>query len=538
MYIHLHLLGSMSVPPPPLPRGSPPPFEFTGKPLSEHSLQIYSIISDLKTNLTPRELYTELNQLRIPLMIDVNDLGHAYYGYYWKQGSVASQAQQGSVANQAQQGSKDQIIARIRANKAQQGSVASQAQLGSKDQIIARIRANQANKIKEPFQVPNATAHGDEHHDRVCNVNYAPNNYLMSPDVFAEALRTISPREITSSYYHHRLICHNNFNDFLTHMNQTLKTYFVTPAYAVGPPMNQLLNGIIKCICLRVLSRSAYHYAYIATHELNDNAMKHLLAFYRMTNLIHAWDENSFDQHEKIIHKYDVFKGFITELLNLPYWRLPFLSTHYFTFREVTNDLELVLFDNLYGELAYFTCARFPHCITELKRDISSQDILHSMELQTGVFPHNPEAIVTAGLILLQFLVNRITQDNALSRNTIADYNVARNVLKLTHEHLSDATHPHEYALFNEFVRIVMTPQFTNSETAPPPPPRMDSSPFQALHISHHMFRADRNTPRAYLHPVNMARSHKRKRQHSGGAKSNRSAKRSIRKSKTRKIQI
>jgi hypothetical protein len=257
-----------------------------------------------------------------------------------------------------------------------------------------------------------------------------------------------------------------------------------------------------------------------------------------MTNLIHEWDENSFDQHVKIIHKYDVFKGFITELLNLPYWRLPFLSTHYFTFREVTNDLELVLFDNLYGELAYFTCARFPHCITELKRDISSQDILHSMELQTGVFPHNHEAIVTAGLILLQFLVNRITQDNALSWNTIADYNVARNVLKLTDEHLSDATHPHEYALFNEFVRIVMTRQFTNSETAPPPPPRMDSSPFQALHISHRMFRADRNTPRAYLHPVNVARSHKRKRQHSGGAKSNRSAKRSIRKSKTRKIQI
>jgi hypothetical protein len=222
MYIHLHLLGSMSVPPPPLPRGSPPPFEFTGKPLSEHSEQIYNIISKLKTNLTPRELYTELNQLRIPMGIDVNDLGHAYYGYYWKQGSVASQAQQGSVANQA-------------------------------------------NKIKEPFQVPNATAHGDEHHDRVCNVNYAPNKYLMSPDVFAEALRTISPKEMTSQYYHHRLICHNNFNDFLTHMNQTLKTYFVTPAYAVGPPMNQLLNGIIKCICLRVLSRSAYHYAYSNT---------------------------------------------------------------------------------------------------------------------------------------------------------------------------------------------------------------------------------------------------------------------------------
>lgn len=487
------------VSPPPLPRVSPIPFKFTGKPLSEYSVQIYNIISDLKTNLTPRELYTELNQLRIPLMIDVNDLGHAYYGYYWKQGSVASQAQP----------IKKQIIARIQA-------------------------ANKANKIKEPFQVPNATAPGDEHHDRVCNVNYAPNNYLMSPDVFAEALRTISPREITSSYYHHHSICHGDFITFLNHMNQTLKTYFETPAYEVGSEMNQLLNGIIKCICLRVLSRSAYHYEYRATDELNDNAMKHLLAFYRMTNLIHTWDKNSFDQHVKIIHKYDVFKGFITELLNLPFWKLPFLSTHYFTFREVTNDLELVLVDNLYGELAYFTCARFPHCITELKRDISSQDILHSMQLQTGLFPRNPEAIVTAGLILLQFLVNRITQDNALSRNTIADYNVARSVLKLTDEHLSDATHPHEYALFNEFVRIVMTRQFTNSETAPPPPPRMDSSPFQALHISRRMFRADHNAPlhRASLYHRSRDGSGSFKRQRSGGAKSNKSAK-----PKTKRIQ-
>ena len=492
------------VSPPPLPRVSPIPFKFTGKPLSDHSVQIYSILSDLKTNLTPRDLYTELNQLRIPLMIDFNDLGHAYYGYYWKQ------------SNQAQPILKNQII--------------------SKGEILARIMANKI-EIKEPFQVPNATAHGDEPHDRVCNVNYAPNNYLMSPDVFAEALRTISPRELNSRYYHHHSICHGDFITFLNHMNHTLQTYFETPAYAVGPEMNQLLNGIIKCICLRVLSRSAYHYAYRATDELNDNAMKHLLAFYRMTNLIHEWDENSFDQHVKIIHKYDVFKGFITELLDLSYWGPSFLSTHYFTFREVTNDLELVLFDNLYGELAYFTCARFPHCITELKRDISSQDILHSMQLQTGLFPRNPEAIVTAGLILLQFLVNRITQDNALSRNTIADYNVARSVLKLTHDYLylSHATHQYEYELFNELIR-----QFTNSETAPPPP-RMDSSPFQALHISHRMFRAYRNSP---LHRASLYHgsrdgdvSLKRKRQRSGGAKSNKSAKRSIRKSKTKRIQ-
>lgn len=493
-------------PPPPPP---PPLFVFRGESVSDHSAKIFSVISHLQTNLTPQALHEQLLKSRIPLGIDLNDLGHAYYGYYWKQGSVA---------NQAQQGSKDQIIARIRAN---------QAQLGSKDQIIAQIRANQANKFNEPLQVPNPTAPGDEPHDRVCDVDYGP-NYVMSPHVFAEALRTISPKEMMSQYYHHRLICHNNFNDFLTHMNQTLRTYFETPAYEVGSEMNELLNGIIKCICLRVLSSSSYHYAYKANHILNDVAMKHLLEFYQITRLIHPWNEISFMQHVHMIRKYDVLKNFIASVLDLG---PSFMSAHYFTFNQVTPNLLLVLVDNLYKETARFSCAKFPQCITDLKRNISSDVILYSMQLQTEL---NPEAIVHTGFALLQFLAERIKQDTALSRDTKYDYNVAHKVFTMTGEAIQQlpvATHQREHARFIEFEKkIIDMTRVRKSTSELEKVVRMHPSPFQALIISPLMFRAGHNIraspPPASLRasPTPVHRTMKRLRNY-GGARSKKSAK-------------
>ena len=186
---------------------------------------------------------------------------------------------------------------------------------------------------------------------------------------------------------------------------------------------------------------------------------------------------------------------FIARLLDLG---PSFLSTHYFTFREVTNNLELVLFDDLYGEQAYFACESFPH---GLKRNISSDDILHSMQLLSAS-PNNKE-IVDAGLTLLQFLVNRIKQDNALSRDTKDDYYVVHEVFQMTGEAIDQlpvATHPHEHALFMNFgneiiaiTRVMNSKRERKSKRSKREKVyslRMYSSPFQALIISPRMFRA------------------------------------------------
>ena len=342
-FIVLDSLGSMCafhLPPPPLP---PPRFVFHGElSVSEHSAEIYSVISQLpSSNLKPDELLRELKKLRVPLGIDFNDLGHAYYSHYWH--------------------------------------------VQKKPSVALKINIK-PNQIREAVEVPKPTAYDSEHDDRICNLDYEP-NYLMGPSNFVKALRAISPREIMGQYYHNPLICGGDFDDFIDHVNETLKTYFITPDYAVGHEMNRLLSGIIKCICLRVLSSSSYYYAYKSNHEINDIAMKHLLEFYKMTDLIHAWNEQSFNGHLHMISKYNTLKHFIDKVLDLDHVGTTFMSDHYFTFEQITHNLELVLFDNLYEEPAYVLCESFPHCITDLKRQISSDDIFHSMQSYSRLNP-------------------------------------------------------------------------------------------------------------------------------------------------------
>jgi hypothetical protein len=504
-------LGGMSFSPPPLHR-----FEFKGTPLSHNSAGIYSVISQLSSSkLLPHELLSELRKIGKPMGIEDNDLGHAYYSHYWVQRKPSVSLKLNTLSNQI--------------------------------------------RIKEAREVPTVTKPNVAHADSVCDVDYEP-DYLMSPDIFAQALRTISPREMKGQYYHHHLICHTDFDAFLKHMNETLKTYFETPAYNVGHDMNELLNGIIKCVCLRVLSRSSYYYAYRGTREVNDVAMKHLLEFYQMTDLIHAWDEVSFLQHAHMIRKYDVLKRFIAKVLDLDSVGPSFMSNHYFTFQQVTRNLDLVLFDNLYGERAFFACESFPTCITVLKRNISADDILYSMQHSHAL---NPAQIVDNGLTLIQFLVNRIKQDKALALNTTDDLDVAHEVFHMTGiaiQHLNLAPHAHLRTLYEklheELVGVISTsmPLSKRKKVLPLHPIRIDSEPFQALIISPRMFRAARNIPlhraspapgsvhraspapgsvhRASPPPVKLG---KRTRE-SGGARSKKSTNKSkIRKSKTRK---
>ena len=410
---------------------SPPPsFQFVHGGLSEHSAKIYSVISRLSSpKLMPKDLHNEIIRIGLPLGIDQNDLAHAYYSYYW------------------------------------------------------------SKKLHNAIEVPGLTERGDEHDDMTCNIDFEP-NYLMLPNVFSQALRTISPKEVMGQYYHHAVICHSDFDHFLEHVNKTLKTYFETPAYALSHDMHQLLNGIIKCICLRVLSSSSYYYAHKEKPRGVRPEIGHLLDFYVMTNLIHEWNEVSYGQHIHMIRKYDAFKKFIVKILNLG---PSFMSTHYFTFDQVTRNLELVLFDNLYREPAYFACESFPICITDLKRNISSDDILRSIQSQSYK-KLGPKTIVENGLTLLQFLVNRIKQDNVLSRDTKDDYDFAHVVFQMTGEaiqQLPGATHQREFTeLENEMLTII---RFRKSKREKVEPLRMHSS--QALIISPRMFRAGRNAP-------------------------------------------
>jgi hypothetical protein len=319
-------------------------------------------------------------------------------------------------------------------------------------------------------------------------------NHVVPPPVFCRAIRNVHPHELKNDYYHRDEICGATFEEHLAMVNRRLNEYFL-----FNRDLDDVLSGIKKCLCLRMLSSNMYHYRDKPAGL--DPAIAKLMQFYTLTDFLHASSPDAYHNHLHMIRKYNALKIFIDKLVALG---PSFLSTHYFIFDEITHNLDLGLFDRLYDESAYFPCADFPQCITELKRTISAEniDVLFSMPIHS--LSH--KQIVDNGLILLQFLENRIKQDNALALDTTADDYVAHEVFQITGEAIDQLpvhTHQHEYTLFAKFdkklldkIRISI-PLKKKKKVILPRPIRMHSVPFQELVqliISPRMFRA-RNIP-------------------------------------------
>jgi len=316
-------------------------------------------------------------------------------------------------------------------------------------------------------------------------------NHVVPPPVFCRAIRNVHPRELKNDYYHDPNICGATFEEHLAMVNRRLRAYFSS-----NRDLDDVLSGIKKCLCLRMLSSNMYYYR--DNPAGLDPEIAKLMQFYTLTDFLHASSPDAYRNHLHMIRKYNALKIFIDKLVALG---PSFLSTHYFIFDEITHNLDLGLFDRLYDEPAYFPCADFPQCITELKRNISADDILFSMQLRNHSLNH--KQIVDNGLMLLQFFENRIKQDNALALNTTEDDDVAHEVFQMTGQaiqHLPLPLHTHEHTLFAKFdkklldkIRMISIP-LTKKKKVLPLPIRIHSVPFQALIISPRMFRA-RNIP-------------------------------------------
>jgi hypothetical protein len=329
----------------------------------------------------------------------------------------------------------------------------------------------------------------------VCDAILPYTHMIIPAPLFCQVIRNVHPRELKNDYYHDPNICGATFEEHLVMVNARLRAYFLS-----NRDLDDVLSGIKKCLCLRMLSSNMYYY--------RDNpaglvpAIAKLMQFYTLTDFLHASSPDAYHNHLHMIRKYNALKRFIDKVLGLG---PSFMSTHYFIFDEITHNLDLGLFDRLYDEPAYFPCADFPQCITELKRNISAEniDVLFSMPIHS--LSH--KQIVDNGLILLQFLENRIKQDNALALDTTADDYVAHEVFQITGEAIDQLpvhTHPHEYTLFAKFYKKLLDkirisiPLKKKKKVILPRPIRMHSVPFQELVqliISPRMFRAARNSP-------------------------------------------
>lgn len=127
--------------------------------------------------------------------------------------------------------------------------------------------------------------------------------------LFCQAIRNVNPHELKNDYYHLDEICGYPFNEYLERVvNARLRDYF-----AAGRSLDDVLNGIKKCLCLRILSNNMYYYRE-HPDEL-DPAIQRLMQFYTLTNFLHDSSQEVFDSHRHMILTYNQLKGVVEELV-------------------------------------------------------------------------------------------------------------------------------------------------------------------------------------------------------------------------------
>ena len=132
---------------------------------------------------------------------------------------------------------------------------------------------------------------------------------IIPAQLFCQAIRNMNPHELKNDYYHLDEICGYPFNEYLERVvNARLRDYF-----AAGRSLDDVLNGIKKCLCLRILSNNMYYYRE-HPDEL-DPAIQRLLHFYTLTNFLHDSSQEVFDSHRHMILNYHQLKGVVEELV-------------------------------------------------------------------------------------------------------------------------------------------------------------------------------------------------------------------------------
>ena len=136
---------------------------------------------------------------------------------------------------------------------------------------------------------------------------------VIPPDVFCQAIRNVHPHELKNDYYHRDEICGYPFDTYLKKMvNARLQEYF-----SDNRRLDDVLSGIKKCLCLRMLSNNMYYYRDNPAGLAGlDPAIAKLMQFYTLTGFLHESSEKAFDAHLHMIRKYKQLQNVIEELIS------------------------------------------------------------------------------------------------------------------------------------------------------------------------------------------------------------------------------
>jgi hypothetical protein len=239
--------------------------------------QVAALLGRLPNNLEPHALLSSLNATFGKGGMDNNTLGHAYYTLYY--------------------GYVNQFASYVRPE--------SIALFG-----MFHAAAISAKSAKQPSLHVVEQTNPAVYASSVCDAILQYND-VVPPDVFCQAIRNVHPHELKNVYYHRDEICGFPFDAYLGMVNARLHAYF-----SDNRNLDDVLSGIKKCLCLRMLSNNLYHYRDHHAGLVLDPAIVKLMQFYTLTGFLHPSSEEAFGKHLHMILKYKQLQKIIEELIS------------------------------------------------------------------------------------------------------------------------------------------------------------------------------------------------------------------------------
>lgn len=235
--------------------------------------QVAALLGRLPNNLEPHALLSSLNATLGKGGMDNDMLGHAYYTLYY--GHVKTFASFRPISSTL---------------------------FGA---LVAEMYAKSAKpKSLHVVEQTDPAVYASD----VCDAILQYND-VVPPDVFCQAIRNVHPHELKNDYYHRDEICGFPFDAYLGMVNTRLHAYFSS-----NLNLDDVLSGIKKCLCLRMLSNNMYHYRDHPAGLVLDPAIVKLMQFYTLTGFLHPSSEEAFGKHAHMIRKYKQLQKIIEEL--------------------------------------------------------------------------------------------------------------------------------------------------------------------------------------------------------------------------------
>jgi hypothetical protein len=241
----------------------------------------------------------------------------------------------------------------------------------------------------------------------VCDTILPYDTPVIPPQVFCQAIRNVHPHELKNDYYHLDEICGYPFNEYLERVvNDRLRDYF-----SVGRSLDDVLNGIKKCLCLRILSNNMYYYR----EHLDDldPDIQRLMQFYTLTNFLHDSSQEVFDSHLHMILNYKQLKEVVEELVNPVIKGVLDASQfrfHSIAMHHILNTFVVIISDHGGGmrELISPILPTLQAFVASRTRPIpprmTSNDMLHKVQSSYS----NKRLMFDEGIRLMKVLINQV----------------------------------------------------------------------------------------------------------------------------------